>query len=125
MEKIDINNTEETFLKKAFLASVSHTFSWAQPQAQALETSHCQRIVIVYLILCGSVNKPDLKCVLTLKDVGTYLVCSEWIVRTMVWQGSVVLTCVRRGDGKKIYIDIRDLDRFIEKNKSQSGFKKH
>lgn len=49
-----------------------------------------------------------------LKAAATYLGRTVWGVRELIWAGQ--LPVVR--SGKKIFIDIIDLDAYIEKNKS-------
>lgn len=49
----------------------------------------------------------------TVKEAGEYLGRSPWSIREMIWAGK--LPCVR--DGRRILIDIRDMDEWIEKSK--------
>jgi excisionase family DNA binding protein len=49
----------------------------------------------------------------TVQEGALYLGRSPWAVRSMIWAGK--LPCVR--DGKRILIDVVDLDRWIEANK--------
>ena len=49
----------------------------------------------------------------TVKKAAVYLGRTDWGVRGLIWRGR--LPEVR--DGRKIYIDIKDLDRYIERNK--------
>ncbi len=52
----------------------------------------------------------------TLKEGAKYLGRTEWGMRTLIWAGKIPIV---RGDGsRKIYIDIADLEEFIEGNKS-------
>ncbi len=46
--------------------------------------------------------------------VADYLGTSPWTVREMIWRGD--LPCVRIG--RRQYLDIRDVDRFIEQTKT-------
>ncbi len=46
--------------------------------------------------------------------VADYLGTSPWTVREMIWRGD--LPCVRIG--RRQYLDIRDVDRFIEQAKT-------
>ena len=50
----------------------------------------------------------------TLKEASTYLGRSVWGVRELIWAGKIPV--VR--DGRKIFIDILDLEKFVESNKS-------
>ena len=50
----------------------------------------------------------------TLKEASTYLGRSVWGVRELIWAGKIPV--VR--DGRRIFIDILDLERFVEMNKS-------
>src|SRR5262245_10221176 len=59
---------------------------------------------------------------LDLKAAGVYLNVSYWTMRDLVFAGvipSVKIPCPRAGDGRairRILVDRRDLDAFIEKN---------
>ena len=48
-----------------------------------------------------------------LKEAAEYLGRSEWSMRELQWKGA--LPVVR--DGRRIYFDVKDLDRYIESNK--------
>ena len=52
----------------------------------------------------------------TINEAALYLGRTEWGVRELVW--SRELPVIRRGQGGKQYIDVYDLDEWIEKNKS-------
>jgi len=52
----------------------------------------------------------------TLKEAAEYLGRSVWGIRELIW--SQVLPVVKQDKSRKMYIDIEDLDDFIEKNKS-------
>jgi len=54
-----------------------------------------------------------LKRLYTIKEAGIYLGRSVYSVRELIWDGK--LPCVRVG--RRIHIDIRDLDEFIKKHK--------
>ena len=49
-----------------------------------------------------------------LKEASAYLGRSVWGVRGLIWAGKIPV--VR--DGRKIFIDILDLEKFVESNKS-------
>ena len=56
------------------------------------------------------------KRLLTIKETAKYLGCSIWTVRELIWDRK--LPEVRRNrNGGKIYLDIRDLEKYIEQNK--------
>jgi len=54
----------------------------------------------------------------SIKEASTYLGRSIWAVREMLWAGK--LPYVR--DGKRILLDIRDMETWIDKNKTQFTF---
>lgn len=51
----------------------------------------------------------------SIREASVYLGRSVWAVREMIWAGK--LPYVR--DGKRILLDIRDMDAWIEKSKTQ------
>ena len=59
---------------------------------------------------------PLSKRLFTLKEAADYLGRSEWSMRELIWSGAIPV--VRPDGGRKIYLDIIDLDSFITKNKS-------
>lgn len=54
----------------------------------------------------------------SIKEASTYLGRSIWAVREMLWAGK--LPYVR--DGRRILLDIHDMELWIEKNKTQFTF---
>lgn len=60
-------------------------------------------------------REPLKKRLLTIKEAGDYLGRSVWSVRELIWAGS--LPCVKVG--KRIHLDIFDLDRWIEAHKTR------
>lgn len=58
-------------------------------------------------------NYPMVKRLLTLKDAATYMGRTVWGMRELIWKGRVPII----QDGRKIYVDVRDLDAYIEKTK--------
>jgi len=50
----------------------------------------------------------------TIKEAAEYLGRSTWSMRELVWAGKIPFI----KDGRKFYFDIKDLDEYIEKNKS-------
>ncbi len=65
----------------------------------------------------GIQNPPGLllKRLFSLKDAARYLGRSTGSLRETIWRGDIPY--VR--DGRRIFLDIRDLDEFIEKNKTR------
>jgi hypothetical protein len=57
-----------------------------------------------------------LKRLFTLKEGAEYLGRSEWGMRELIWSGKIPV--IRAEGGRKIFLDIRDLDEFIDRNKS-------
>jgi len=53
----------------------------------------------------------------SIQEAATYLGRSTWSVREMIWAGKIPYI----KDGKRIFVDIRDLDEWIEKNKTTFG----
>jgi hypothetical protein len=53
----------------------------------------------------------------SIKDASTYLGRSLWSVREMLWAAK--LPYIK--DGKRIFIDIRDMERYIDQNKTTFG----
>lgn len=59
-------------------------------------------------------GEPITKRLFSLKDSAVYLGRTVWGVRELVWNGR--LPVIR--EGRKYYIDIKDLDAYIENNKT-------
>jgi excisionase family DNA binding protein len=59
---------------------------------------------------------PMSKRLYTLKEAAEYLGRSEWSMRELIWAGSIPV--VRTEGGRKIFLDIEDLNDFINQNKS-------
>lgn len=51
----------------------------------------------------------------SIKEAAVYLGRTEWALREMIWAGK--LPYVK--DGKRILLDIRDMDEWIEQNKTR------
>jgi len=49
----------------------------------------------------------------TIKEAAIYLGRPVWGVRTLIWGGKIPVI----QDGRKYYLDIRDLDGYIEREK--------
>lgn len=62
------------------------------------------------------INTLPRKRLYTLKEGATYLGRSEWGMRELIWAG--VIPVVKPQAGRKIFLDVRDLDQFVEKNKA-------
>lgn len=52
---------------------------------------------------------------LTLKDAARYLGLTVWAMRERCWSGA--LPVVRFDGGRKLYLDVKDLETFIERHK--------
>ena len=61
-------------------------------------------------------DPPASKRLYTLKEGAAYLGRSEWGMRELIWAG--VIPVVKLQAARKIFLDVRDLDRFVEANKS-------
>jgi excisionase family DNA binding protein len=59
---------------------------------------------------------PLLKRLYTIKEGAGYLGRSEWGMRELIWAGEIPV--VRTDGGRKIFLDIEDLNDFINRNKS-------
>jgi excisionase family DNA binding protein len=62
------------------------------------------------------IYNPLSKRLFTLKEAADYLGRSVWSMRELIWSGTIPV--VKPDRGRKIYVDIVDLDSFITKNKS-------
>ena len=63
----------------------------------------------------GIIN-PMQKRLYTLKEAAEYLGRSEWGMRELVWSGFIPV--VKQRNARKIFLDINDLDMFVESNKA-------
>ena len=52
----------------------------------------------------------------TLKEAAQYLGRSLWGMRELIWAGEIPV--VRGNGNRKIFLDIKDIDEYIERNKS-------
>lgn len=59
------------------------------------------------------ISNPLPQRLLTLPQAANYLGRTLWSMRELVWKGSIPI--VR--DGKRIFVDITDLDSYVTKNK--------
>ena len=60
------------------------------------------------------ISNPPRQRLYDLKSAAEYLGRTVWGVRELVWKGALPVV----KDGRKQYIDLYDLDRFIEQNKT-------
>ena len=58
---------------------------------------------------------PMVKRLYTVKEAAMYLGRSTWGVRELIWTGRIPVV---RPEGRKIFLDILDLEKFIDQNKS-------
>ena len=65
------------------------------------------------------IDSPLLPRLLPLKDAAIYLGLSTWALRERIWSG--LLPFVRYPGGRKLFLDLQDLDRFIDQNKVTFG----
>jgi len=62
------------------------------------------------------ITNPLGKRLYTLKEAARYLGRSNWSMRELIWSRKIPVV---RGDGdRKIFLDIKDIDEFIDRNKS-------
>ena len=59
-------------------------------------------------------SHPSPKRLLSIKNGAGYMGCGVYTIRQKIWNGEIPIF----RDGRKIYLDIRDLDSHIEKNKT-------
>ncbi len=52
----------------------------------------------------------------TLKEAAEYLGRSVWGMRELIWSRKIPV--VKEANGRKIFIDVLDLENYVEKNKS-------
>lgn len=61
-------------------------------------------------------RNPVCKRLYTLKEAAAYLGRSEWGMRDLIWKQEIPV--VKSSGGRKIFLDVLDLDDFVEKNKA-------
>jgi len=66
-----------------------------------------------------SPNPEIKKRLYTLKEAATYLGRGLFGVREMVWKGEIPI--VKRDTGRTMFIDIQDLEKYIDQNKQIFG----
>lgn len=69
------------------------------------ETTKAQRI-----------TKPVGPRLLPLKEAAKYIGFTTWAMREAIWAGLIPM--VKLPNGRKIWVDVKDLDAFIERNKT-------
>ena len=57
---------------------------------------------------------PMVKRLYTVKEAAMYLGRSTWGVRELIWAGRIPTV----GPGRKIFLDVHDLEKFIDQNKT-------
>lgn len=57
------------------------------------------------------------KRLFNIKDAAQYMGRTPWGIRELVWAGH--LPVVKPASGRKIFIDVVDMDKFIEENKAR------
>ena len=62
------------------------------------------------------IHNPMCKRLYTLKEAATYLGRSEWGMRDLIWKREIPV--VKNSGGRKIFLDVQDLEEFVEKNKA-------
>lgn len=67
-------------------------------------------------------GKEASKRLYTIKEACAYLGRSEWGLREMLYDGKIPF--IKDGSGRRgrVFIDIRDMDEWIEKNKTRQSF---
>ena len=63
------------------------------------------------------IGNPPSKRLYALKEAGVYLGRTEWGMRELIWSGQIPV--IRNQGGRKIFIDVLDMDAFINKQKTR------
>jgi len=63
------------------------------------------------------IGHPPSKRLYTLKEAAIYLGRTQWGMRELIWSGQI--PAIRNQGGKKIFIDLLDMDAFINKQKAR------
>ena len=61
------------------------------------------------------ISNPTPPRLLTIPKAAEYLGLTKWAMRERIWAGQIPYIQFR--GGRKIYVDVNDLDSFIQKNK--------
>ncbi len=64
----------------------------------------------------NEINKPSSKRLYTLQEAAIYLGRGLYGMRELVWAGEI--PAVKGNNARKIYVDIIDLDNYIDRNKA-------
>ena len=64
------------------------------------------------------VGQRAMKRLYSIKEAAVYLGRGVWSVREMLYAGK--LPCIK--DGRRVLLDIKDLDNWIDRNKTEYGF---
>ncbi len=64
----------------------------------------------------NKITPPLQKRLFTLKEAAAYLGRSEWSMRELIWAGAIPV--VKPEGSRKIFIDVQDLNEFIDRNKT-------
>jgi hypothetical protein len=62
------------------------------------------------------IKNPLVKRLYTLKEAAMYLGRGEWGMRELIWARKIPV--VKPDGGRKIFVDIIDLENYVEKNKT-------
>jgi excisionase family DNA binding protein len=62
-------------------------------------------------------SKPLGKRLYTIPEAAQYLGRSAYSMRTLIWNGE--LPVIKNGEGGKMWIDVNDLDLWIDRNKAE------
>jgi excisionase family DNA binding protein len=62
-------------------------------------------------------KKPLGKRLYTIPEAAHYLGRSSYSMRTLIWNGE--LPVIKNGEGGKMWIDVNDLDLWIDRNKAE------
>ncbi|MBN1547537.1 MAG: helix-turn-helix domain-containing protein [Syntrophaceae bacterium] len=62
------------------------------------------------------IHNPPQKRLFTLKEGAEYLGRSVWGMRELIWAGKIPV--VKDPNGRKIFVDLEDLESYINRNKS-------
>jgi excisionase family DNA binding protein len=62
-------------------------------------------------------NRPS-KRLYSIPEAAVYLGRTDWAIREMLWAGKI--PCIR--DGRRVLLDVNDMDRWIEKQKTTFSF---
>ncbi len=61
------------------------------------------------------ISNPMVPRLLPLKQAAEYIGLTTWGMRERIWAGDIPV--VRFSGGRKMFVDVQDIEKFIEKNK--------